>query len=148
MQPFTAIFLAALFLTLGTRIWLATRHIRHVQANRNCVPREFSSQITLEAHQKAADYTCAKTRLGYVSMLLEVVVLMILTLGGGLNGLASLWSSWFGDPITHGAALIISTALLMSAVGIRRLPKRYRPRCRSFRRARRFKSPPESCWFC
>ncbi len=118
MQPFTAIFLAALFLTLGTRIWLATRHIRHVQAHRNCVPREFSSQITLEAHQKAADYTCAKTRLGYVSMLLEVVVLMILTLGGGLNGLASLWSSWFGDPITHGAALIISTVLLMSAVGI------------------------------
>ncbi len=118
MQPFTAIFLAALILTLGTRIWLATRHIRHVQAHRDRVPTEFSSQITLEAHQKAADYTCAKTRLGYVSMFLEVIVLMILTLGGGLNVLAGLWSSWFSDPITHGAALIISTVLLMSAVGI------------------------------
>ena len=32
MQPFTAIFFAALILTLGTRIWLATRHIRHIQA--------------------------------------------------------------------------------------------------------------------
>jgi STE24 endopeptidase len=118
MQPFTAIFLAALILTLGTRIWLATRHIRHVQAHRGRVPTEFSSQITLEAHQKAADYTCAKTRLWYVSMFLEVMVLMILTLGGGLNVLAGLWSSWFSDPIAHGAALIISTVLLMSAVGI------------------------------
>ena len=118
MQPFTAIFLAALILTLGTRIWLATRHIRHVQSHRDRVPTEFSSQITLEAHQKAADYTCAKTRLGYVSMILEVIVLMILTLGGGLNVLAGLWSSWFSDPITHGAALILSTVLLMSAVGI------------------------------
>ena len=49
---------------------------------------------------------------------LEVIVLMILTLGGGLNVLAGLWSSWFSDPIIHGAALIISTVLLMSAVGI------------------------------
>ena len=118
MQPFTAIFFAALILTLGTRMWLATRHIRHVQSHRDRVPTEFSSQITLEAHQKAADYTCAKTRLGYVSMILEVIVLMILTLGGGLNVLAGLWSSWFSDPITHGVALIISTVLLMSAVGI------------------------------
>lgn len=118
MQPFTAIFFAALILTLGTRMWLATRHIRHVQSHRDRVPTEFSSQITLEAHQKAADYTCAKTRLGYVSMFLEVIVLMILTLGGGLNVLAGLWSSWFSDPITHGAALILSTVLLMSAVGI------------------------------
>ena len=118
MQPFTAIFFAALILTLGTRMWLATRHIRHVQSHRDRVPTEFSSQITLEAHQKAADYTCAKTRLGYVSMILEVIVLMILTLGGGLNVLAGLWSSWFSDPITHGAALILSTVLLMSAVGI------------------------------
>ena len=118
MQPFTAIFFAALILTLGTRMWLATRHIRHVQSHRDRVPTEFSSQITLEAHQKAADYTCAKTRLGYVSMILEVIVLMILTLGGGLNVLAGLWSSWFSDPITHGAALIIGTVLLMSAVGI------------------------------
>jgi STE24 endopeptidase len=118
MQTFTAVFLVALILTLVTRMWLATRHIRHVLANRNRVPANFSSQITLEAHQKAADYTCAKTRLGYLSMSLEAAVLLALTLGGGLNALAVFWSSWLSNPIMHGTALIISTVLLMSAVGI------------------------------
>jgi STE24 endopeptidase len=118
MQTFTAVFLAALILTLGTRVWLATRHIRHILAHRDRVPANFSSQITLEAHQKAADYTCAKTRIGYLSMFLEAAVLLLLTLGGGLTALADFWSSRLSDPIMHGTALILSTVMLMGAVGI------------------------------
>jgi STE24 endopeptidase len=118
MQTFTAVFLAALILTLGTRVWLATRNIRHVLAHRDRVPDNFSSQVTLEAHQKAADYTCAKTRVGYLSMALEAAVLLLLTLGGGLDALADFWSNRLSDPIMHGTALILSTVMLMSAVGI------------------------------
>ncbi|HEV7929759.1 MAG TPA: M48 family metallopeptidase [Nitrosospira sp.] len=118
MQTFTAVFLAALILTLGTRVWLATRHIRHILAHRDRVPANFSSQVTLEAHQKAADYTCAKTRIGYLSMFLEAAVLLLLTLGGGLTALADFWSSRLSDPIMHGTALILSTVMLMGAVGI------------------------------
>src|SRR5688500_10978975 len=118
MQIFTAIFLSALTITFFTRVWLATRHIRHVLAHRDRVPPNFSSQITLEAHQKAADYTCAKTRLGYVSILLEATLLLILTLGGGLSALNAIWSNWASEPLIHGMALILSTMLLMSAAGI------------------------------
>jgi STE24 endopeptidase len=118
MQTFTAVFLPALILTLGTRVWLATRHIRHILAHRDRVPANFSSQVTLEAHQKAADYTCAKTRIGYLSMFLEAAVLLLLTLGGGLTALADFWSSRLSDPIMHGTALILSTVMLMGAVGI------------------------------
>jgi STE24 endopeptidase len=118
MQIFTAIFLSALTITFFTRVWLATRHIRHVLAHRDRVPPNFSPQITLEAHQKAADYTCAKTRLGYVSILLEATLLLMLTLGGGLSALDAIWSNWASEPLIHGMALILTTMLLMSAVGI------------------------------
>ena len=118
MQTFTAVFLVTLLLTFCTRMWLATRHIHHVLAHRDSVPANFSSRINLEAHQKAADYTCAKTRLGYVSILLETILLLIFTLGGGLNILTAFWSGWLNDPLAHGMALIISAMLLMSLAGI------------------------------
>lgn len=118
MQTFTAIFIIALLLTTFTQLWLATRHIRHIRAYRGNVPPDFASQIDLAAHQKAADYTCAKTRLDYPSTLMHVLLLLTLTLGGGLNVLANFWANWFTDPIQHGMALIISTALLLSATEI------------------------------
>ena len=118
MQTFTTVFLIALLLTFCVRMWLATRHIHHVLAHRDSVPDNFSAQISLEAHQKAADYTCAKTRLGYVSISLETLLLLIFTLGGGLSILVSFWSNLLSDPIASGMALIISTILLMSAAEI------------------------------
>ena len=118
MQTFTAVFLIALLLTFCVRMWLATRHIHHVLAHRDSVPDNFSAQISLEAHQKAADYTCAKTRLGYVSISLETLLLLIVTLGGGLSILVSFWSNLLSDPIASGMALIISTILLMSVAEI------------------------------
>ena len=118
MQTFTAVFLAALLLTFCVRMWLATRHIHHVLGHRDSVPENFSAQISLEAHQKAADYTCAKTRLGYVSISLETLLLLIFTLGGGLSILVVFWSGLLSDPIAGGMALIISTILLMSVAEI------------------------------
>ncbi|MEO8767798.1 MAG: M48 family metallopeptidase [Nitrosospira sp.] len=118
MQTFTAVFLVALLLTFCVRMWLATRHIHHVLSHRDSVPDNFSAQISLEAHQKAADYTCAKTRLGYVSISLETLLLLIFTLGGGLSILVAFWSNLLSDPIASGMALIISTILLMSVAEI------------------------------
>lgn len=118
MQTFTVVFLVALLLTFCVRMWLATRHIHHVLGHRDSVPDNFSAQISLEAHQKAADYTCAKTRLGYVSISLETLLLLILTLGGGLSILVAFWSNLLNDPIASGMALIMSTILLMSVAEI------------------------------
>ena len=118
MQTFTIIFLAALLLTFCARMWLATRHIHHILAHRDSVPANFSTQISLEAHQKAADYTCAKTRLSYVSTSMETLLLLIFTLGGGLTALGIFWSNALSDPLASGMALIISTLLLMSVTEI------------------------------
>lgn len=114
MQTFTLIFLIALLLTTATQIWLAVRHIRYVRAHQDRVPEEFSGQISLNDHRKAADYTCAKTRAGYPGILLHVVLLLAFTLGGGLSALSVFWAGWLNDPLLHGMALIISAFLLMS----------------------------------
>ncbi|TXI20921.1 MAG: M48 family peptidase [Nitrosomonas sp.] len=118
MHTFTLIFLTALLLTAVTQIWLSIRHIRHVRAHQDKVPEEFSSQISLTDHQKAADYTCAKTRAGYPGILLHVALLLAFTLGGGLNLLSDFWSAWIDEPLAHGMALIISTFFLMSVAEI------------------------------
>lgn len=122
MQTFTLVFLIALLLTTLTQIWLAARHIRYVRAHQDKVPEKFADQINLADHQKAADYTCAKTRAGYAGILLQVVLLLIFTLGGGLNVLSNFWADWLSDPLIHGMALIISTFMI---IGIAEIPLSY-----------------------
>ena len=122
MQTFTLVFLIALLLTTLTQIWLAARHIRYVRAHQDKVPEKFAGQINLVDHQKAADYTCAKTRAGYAGILLQVVILLIFTLGGGLSALSNFWVGWLSDPLAHGIALIISTFMI---IGIAEIPLSY-----------------------
>jgi STE24 endopeptidase len=58
----TLAFAAVLLLSLAVKLWLATRQMRHVALNRAAVPAAFAGSVTLEAHQRAADYTLAKGR--------------------------------------------------------------------------------------
>jgi STE24 endopeptidase len=61
--------------------------MRHVAAHRGAVPAAFAEKVSLEAHQKAADYTLARGRFGLVSMAFGAVVLLGWTLLGGLDAL-------------------------------------------------------------
>jgi STE24 endopeptidase len=75
--------------------------------------------VALPAHQKAADYTAAKTRFGIVDALLSAAVLLAFTLGGGLQGLFDLWARVF-DPAgyAHGIAFILSVAVITGAIDL------------------------------
>jgi STE24 endopeptidase len=116
---FTSIFLAALAAATVTRLWLAQRQIRHVRAHRAAVPALFAGSIPLAAHQKAADYTVAKARLGIVDTLLDAVILLALTLGGVLQWLSNLWLRAFpAESLWHGAALILTVLLLRGLLGL------------------------------
>ena len=113
MHPFAAVFLAALLLATALRLWLAWRHMRHVAAHRGVVPAAFADSIALEAHQKAADYTVAKTRLAMVDILIGAVLLLALTLGGGLQALATFWGGIFAPGgYAYGIALVASVAAI------------------------------------
>jgi STE24 endopeptidase len=119
MNAFTLAFLAALALATATRIWLALRHIRYVAAHRERVPAEFAESVPLPAHQKAADYTRARTRLGIVDALVSAAVLLAFTLGGGLEWLYDAWARAFeAGGYAHGIALILSVAAITGLVDL------------------------------
>jgi len=86
-QLFTALFIGLTVVATGLQLWLTRRQIRHVQSHRAVVPSAFSDTISLEAHQKAADYTAARQRFSLVRLTLSLVMLFGWTLLGGLEAL-------------------------------------------------------------
>jgi STE24 endopeptidase len=118
MNTFTVVFLAALLAATATRLWLGNRHVRHVQAHRDRVPEGFADQITLAAHEKAASYTAAKTRLNLVHVVVDALVLLVLTLGGVLNWLGAAWHAVLGPGLWSGLALIGSAVVILAAIDV------------------------------
>ncbi|MBB6591669.1 M48 family metallopeptidase [Ralstonia solanacearum] len=116
MPTFTAVFLIALVLMAATRLWLASRQIRHVSRHRDTVPAQFAESITLDMHHKAADYTIARTRLAMLEVPVQAALLIGLTLLGGLNWLNQAWLSVFGPGYAYGVALIVSVIAISSLV--------------------------------
>lgn len=119
MHWFTAVFLLALALSTSARLWLALRHVQHVAANREAVPAQFSERVPLADHQKAADYTIAKTRLGMLETLVAALVLIGFTLGRGLQLLSDAWERIFtAGGYLHGIALIVSVVLISTLIDL------------------------------
>ncbi len=115
---FTILFLIALGLYSAIQIWLSNRHLRHVAAHRSAVPDAFSDQIDLDAHQKAADYTLAKTSLERIEIIIGAVILLAWTLGGGLEWLDSVWSRIDLSTLWIGTGFLLSLFALLSIIDI------------------------------
>lgn len=113
----TLLFLAFFTLNLGIRLWLKLRHIRFVAAHRAAVPADFAGSITLEAHQKAADYTVDRSKSAIVGSLIEGGLLLSFTLGGGLGWLHDLWSPRL-DGLGYGLAMIFSVMVISGLIDL------------------------------
>jgi len=118
MNEFTWVFLAVLVLMTGVELWLSLRQSRYVAAHRNDVPEDFRNQVELSAHQKAADYTVAKGKLNRFSSIFALVLLLVWTLGGGLELLSSLWQTANWSPMLTGIGLMLSFFLIGSLIDL------------------------------
>jgi STE24 endopeptidase len=87
-----------------------------VATHRDTVPATFASQITLAAHQKAADYTIAKARFGLLEMALGAAVLLGWTLLGGLATLNHALLEWLGGGMWQQLALLLAFMLIGSLI--------------------------------
>ncbi len=112
----TLVFIALLVLTTLTRLWLGSRQITYVQKKRALVPAAFSENISLEAHQKAADYSTAKTKLGLTEVVVQALLLAAFTIGGGLQWLDNIWQNVLHNHEIIRGALVICSAMLISAM--------------------------------
>ena len=115
----TYTFVSLLVATTLVRIWLARRHVAHVQTNRNQVPAAFEESIALDAHQKAADYSTTKTKLVIIETLVQALLLAALTIGGGLQWIDDVWRNVLPtQEIIRGALVICSAMLVSSAIDL------------------------------
>jgi STE24 endopeptidase len=112
-SAFSLVFLIVVAVTTALRVWLNLRQTSHVLAHRAAVPAAFRDTITLENHQKAADYTRAKLRLGLVDEAWGLVLLLGFTLGGGLQWMHEAWAGVFATGgYAHGMVFIAGFAVL------------------------------------
>lgn len=105
---FTLVFSLAVVFGLLTQLWLTHRQSRHVALNRAAVPNVFAQKISLAAHQKAADYTLAKSRFSVIQLVLSTSVLIGWTLMGGLHALNTALIDAMGFGMDQQVALILS----------------------------------------
>ena len=103
---------------LLTKLWLMSRQVRHVAQHRDQVPAAFAHTISLEAHQKAADYTMAKARVGVADMGLDALTLVAWTLLGGLDLLNQVTLDWLGEGMGQQIALVVSFSLIGGLIGL------------------------------
>ncbi|SJM89790.1 Ste24 endopeptidase [Crenothrix polyspora] len=118
MNTFTFIFLCAAALSFAVHYWLAQRQASYVAEHRAAVPDAFKNTVSLEAHQKAADYTLEKGKLGNIDSIISLIALLLFTLGGIVNAIFNYWAGEIASPIFAGVAAIATTSLLMMLVDI------------------------------
>ena len=93
MQWVSQIFVAMVISAALLQLWLLQRQISHVRRHRSAVPEAFITKIELAEHQKAADYTMTKVRFGRIELVYSTILLLLWTLGGGLQ--------WLDQKCTH-----------------------------------------------
>lgn len=108
----TLAFAAALLTGLALRYWLATRQARHVAQHRTAVPPAFAESVPLAAHQRAADYTLAKSRVDLFEMAWSSGILIAWTLLGGLNALNQALLAALGPGMGQQLALLAAFAAI------------------------------------
>jgi STE24 endopeptidase len=115
---FTLAFAGFLTLNLLLKLWLAHRQIRHVSQHRSTVPEAFREVISLQAHQKAADYTVAKLRLGHWDLAIDAAMLLAWTLLGGLGALDAWLVEISGSGMLQQLLLVMGFMLISGLVNL------------------------------
>ncbi|MBV8666811.1 MAG: M48 family metallopeptidase [Burkholderiaceae bacterium] len=117
-QLFSVLFVGFLTLTVLVRFWLGSRHIRHILTHRSAVPAQFAEKISLAAHQKAADYSIAKTKFGLVMLMVNTAVLIAMTLLGGLQLISVALINTLGSGMAGQIALLAAFAVISGLIDL------------------------------
>jgi STE24 endopeptidase len=112
-NAFSVWFGTALLATTLVELWLCARQIRCVRRHRDRVPEAFVGETGVEAHARAADYTVALTRLKAADAVWICVVILALTLGGGLDFIVEFWARRIdAQGFAHGVLLVVTVFTL------------------------------------
>ncbi len=111
-------FIFLLIASYTLQFWLSHRQIKHIQSHRAEIPSAFTGKISLEAHQKAADYTITRSKFGLFELSFSTLLLAVWTLGGGLQLLDDSIRSFEFNPIITGICVIVGLSVISGLLDI------------------------------
>jgi len=118
MNTFTLLFLMMLVLNMGIEILLARRHATYIRQHQHAVPLAFAEKISLEEHQKAAKYTLTKVNFNQKILVLEIIMLLLWTIGGLLEWLDHTWRALELSTLWTGVAVMLSMTLINGIINL------------------------------
>ncbi|MCO4795210.1 MAG: M48 family metallopeptidase [Bacteriovoracaceae bacterium] len=114
----TKMFLLFLFSKALVEAWLDMKNRGHILNCSEEVPEKFQDKISLEDHQKAADYSITKIKTSKFFKFVDLVIMLIWTLGGGLESLNTIVSGLALGSIQHGVVFFAAFALINMLLGL------------------------------
>jgi len=111
-------FIFFLIASYTLQFWLSRRQIQHVLSHRSAVPEAFADKISLEAHQKAADYTVTRNKFGLLELSFSTIILALWTIGGGLQFLDDSVRTFNYSPIVTGIMVILGLSIVSGILDI------------------------------
>ena len=118
METYSILFILALLLSLIIQLWLSNRQSKAILLHRNTVPKAFAEHITIEQHQKAADYSTAKLAINKIELLYGAALLLAWTLGGGLDLIDTFFRTYAYSDIITGLAVIFGIMFISAIIDL------------------------------
>lgn len=115
---FEIVFILFLFGTFVLKYYLDRRQVQSILRNRGAVPLAFAGKISLEAHQKAADYSVERIKFGQLTRITDLGFVLIATFGGLIQWIYGEVYGWFGADILAQIVIILGYALLSSLIDL------------------------------
>ena len=114
---FALTMMVAMLLHYFVERWLLNRHLNCVASWRDEVPAPFAERIELSDHQRAADYTLAKGKLGKVEAAVGLIV-SALILFGGLSRMWNFTAPLADMPVLREVALVTLLSVVTGVISI------------------------------
>lgn len=109
---------ALLTIKLLIQIYLNQRQHTFVQKHKTAVPSFFSNQISLEEHQKAADYTSAKMYFSNISLIFDFFITLFWLYAKGFYFLDAYVRTLFQSPISQGLCFFALLGLIGTLISL------------------------------
>ena len=111
----TTLFVALISVQLAVVLWLNFRQINALKQSYNTVPEDFSQSISLDKHQKAADYGIAKLKFSNLSFIFSTIFLFIWLFSGVLDYIYSV-VSFTDNAILNGIFFVVCFIFITSLI--------------------------------
>ena len=112
---FTSLFLIFIGVKFLIETYLKLRNINSLKINASKVPERFENLVTVEEYNKSTDYNLDRLKFQIVVSFVSIFILLLLTIGGLLNSLTSIVSSYTSSNIL-GAIFLGLLIILISEI--------------------------------